>query len=239
MFHVRRFLDLDRRFVKKIPDEPVRASMSCYLHLILVICLTGVAAYQVAFRIQDRQLHRICWRLTQPVVDDRAIRRVCSGIEHRLDLAIIVAFLRRIGRRDRPGIDVGDEIRIFRRTAIAMVNPPAVGWPRLVEVDGFACQVVLHLVQRRDIIEHPEGPAMGGNQQIRPLDHEVMNRCHRQVALEWLPVLSIVERDVQSGLAACVEQTFPVRILPDHPGEIVCRYAISDELPGLPVVRSL
>ena len=99
------------------------------------------------------------------------------------------------------------------------------------------------LLQRGDVVQDPEAPPVGGNHQIVEvlLDRDVVDRRMRQVALERLPQLAIIERDVERVLGAQVEEPAPNRIFLDPVGiaERRLRNPRHDQLPGLAVVGRL
>ena len=48
-----------------------------------------------------------------------------------------------------------------------------------VQVDSLAANLVIELPKRRDVVENPKGPAMGGQDQIVVLNHQVVSdRSH-------------------------------------------------------------
>ena len=51
-----------------------------------------------------------------------------------------------------------------------------------------------HLAQRTDIIEHPERTAVRGDDQVLIVNHQVAHRGMRQIELQRLPVIAVVER---------------------------------------------
>ena len=57
----------------------------------------------------------------------------------------------------------------------------------------------IELTQQRLVVENPEAAAMRGCHQIAFLDHQVVHGNHRKADLKWLPVRSVVERNIDSG----------------------------------------
>jgi hypothetical protein len=82
------------------------------------------------------------------------------------------------------------------------------------------------LPEHREIVEDPEGPAVGRGHQVSLLDRQIVHRHRRQILLEPLPVTAIVEGDPHPSLGAGVQQPLPNRVFPDHPGELGSRIPV-------------
>src|SRR6266581_4090958 len=67
---------------------------------------------------------------------------------------------------------------------------------RLEQVQRLLRELRLHLVQRREIVEHPERAALRRHDEVIVFDGEISDRHERQVQLEALPVRAIIEADV-------------------------------------------
>ena len=104
------------------------------------------------------------------------------------------------------------------------------------------------LAQGREVVQDPEGPALGGDHQIRALHLQVRDGHGGQVQLQGLPVLPVVEGDEKAALRACVEQAAADRVLAQHPHEGIRRQAlhgliqpplhVEDDLPGIKQVSA-
>src|SRR5262249_41059037 len=72
-------------------------------------------------------------------------------------------------------------------------------------------------------------------------DHHPVNRRARHVALQWLPVLAVVERQVQTVLSANIEQTRTYWIFSNamRVTQHAARNAVRDCLPRLAVILRL
>ena len=64
---------------------------------------------------------------------------------------------------------------------------------------------VIQLAQWRDIVQHPERATVRGGDQVAAVDREVADRRHRQVELQRLPVVAVVERHVDARLGTGVQ----------------------------------
>ena len=87
-------------------------------------------------------------------------------------------------------------IRVVARGAKRCVGLPSAGGQR---------------AQRREVVQDPDRAAVRAGDQVGPLDQQVVDRRDRQVELEALPVRAVVERDVEAGLGAGVEQPLAAR----------------------------
>ena len=75
--------------------------------------------------------------------------------------------------------------------------------------------------------------------QVVVLDDEIVNRHHREIALQRLPRVAVIERHVDAELAARIEEAAPRRVLPDNANEVARRNSSCYQAPGLAVVRGL
>ena len=101
----------------------------------------------------------------------------------------------------------------------------------IVARDGVA-----QLSEGADVVNHPEPAAVRRNYQIVAVDLEVAHRRHRQVELERLPVVSIIERDVHSTLGAGDQKPAAPWILLHRVHVHAGRQTLCDLLPGLAYV---
>src|SRR5579864_1709279 len=77
---------------------------------------------------------------------------------------------------------------------------------------------------------------MSGYDEIVPVNGNVGNGCYREIQLQGLPMIPVIEGDVNAEFGTRVEQALLCRILSDGMYERRGRDAASDELPGFPVV---
>ena len=92
------------------------------------------------------------------------------------------------------------------------------------------------LVQRRQVVENPERPALRGDHQILVRDLDIGNGRHGQVQLEGLPVAAVIERNVHAEFGSGVEQAGAVGIFAHHAGGLVggdAVRAVGEPGPGL------
>ena len=88
------------------------------------------------------------------------------------------------------------------------------------------------LSQRRDVIEHPKRTAMGCNNEIVLLDHQIVDGRDRQIQLERLPVCAVIERNKHAQLGAGVKQAGFFRIFAHGVHISAVRNAVCDRRPG-------
>ena len=69
----------------------------------------------------------------------------------------------------------------------------------------ITCQLWLVLLERREIIQYPEGATVGRRQKITALNEKVIYRRDGQVSLQRLPVCAIVPGEENSPLRAGLE----------------------------------
>ena len=114
----------------------------------------------------------------------------------------IVVQVRAIGRVEAVGGIIGTSQ--FRRESAETVSRPR----REEERTGVG-DLRRHLTERRDVIEDPKSPAVSGQHKIvKMLLHgNAVHRHMRQIVLEALPMLAIVEGDVQSIFGAEIKQS--------------------------------
>ena len=128
-------------------------------------------------------------------------------------------------------------------TATAKPTAPsnAVRGARVEQVQLRLGDIRVHLLERRQIVQNPEGATLGRGHEIvvLRLDLEVGNRCQRHVELQRLPVITIVPRDVESGFRPRVQQPAADVVLPHDPDVRLRRDALDNVLPTLAVVVGL
>ncbi len=174
----------------------------------------------------------------EPVVDDGTFWRVLAGVEEGNDvLAVLVRLL-------VAGTHHAAEAPVRLVTKWRGISRPALvaesfDVARLEDSRRLLREIGVHLIQRRDVIQHPERATVGSGDQVGALHDQIVNRADRQVALERLPVLAVVERDVDTLLGPGVEQPLLVGIFADGPGEVVLRNPVRDLRPRLAVVVGL
>ena len=70
--------------------------------------------------------------------------------------------------------------------------------------------------QRRHLIHHPESAAMRSDGQIVTVNQDVANRSNRHVVLQRLPVVAVVERDIDAQFGGGVQQPLRFRVFLDR-----------------------
>src|SRR5262249_59559419 len=74
----------------------------------------------------------------------------------------------------------------------------------------------LELPQGSDVVENPEGTAMGGHDQVVTVDGEIAHRGVRQIQLQRLPGISVAEGHKNRSFGTGKQQSVAKRILADH-----------------------
>src|SRR5436309_14706322 len=102
-----------------------------------------------------------------------------------------------------------------------------------------AGQLGAALLQRSNVVEHEQAPAMSGHNQIMALFHEldVINRRSREVALDLNPVRAVVTGVVKTGISAGRQEPLMIGIFAHYPYRVVLRQALHDR--GLFVLDDL
>ena len=139
---------------------------------------TRVAPYQFSPGIVNFERQVFRGRL-QVVVDHRPIRRVLRG-------------------------------RLFRRKRRAekniVVNANSRG--RLIQPYVCALGLAGDLPQRRDVVENPESAPVRRDEQVVTMNGDVADGSNRQIQLQRLPVIAIVEGNIDAQLRPGKKQPF-------------------------------
>ncbi len=134
------------------------------------------SAHEILSRVKNLELNFI-GRGFQNIIDHRTARRVFGRW-----------LLGRDGRaRERVVID-------------------AVGRGGMVEPERLRFCRVGRLPQRRDIIQNPKGASVRGHYEIILMNGEIANGGDRQIKLQRLPMIAVVERNVSSEFGSGEEQ---------------------------------
>ena len=159
-----------------------------------------------------------------------------------------VVVLLAIGRRLPSGLRRGDRLRVTasrggarRRVARALHRPrpsclsrpvpPSTQSPLPIGVvrrtrTGRLRHAGRDLPQRRDVVQDPERAPHRRRDEIAVVDLEVGDRRRRQILLQRLPVLALVERHVRALQRAGVEQSFLLGILAHDVHRLIRRDAV-------------
>ena len=137
----------------------------------------------------------------------------------------------RAGRRIRAERGVGG-----RRRVLVLAAAHADRGRGREEVRVGVRDARVDLAQRRHVVEHPDRAALRRGDEVVAVDEQVAHPRDRQVALQRLPRVAVVERDVDAGVGAGVEQAFLDGIGADDGDEMAVRQSIRDLRPGLAVV---
>jgi len=77
--------------------------------------------------------------------------------------------------------------------SVVVVALDAEGRGRLEKMSLVGAGEGRHLAQRSDVIQNPEGAAVGGDDEVVVVNPEIAHGSVRQIELERLPVVAIVE----------------------------------------------
>ena len=128
---------------------------------------------------------------------------------------------------------LGFRLVLLRRRAVVGVGRQQHRFARLEQEGVRGGDVVVDLPERADVVQDPDAAAVRADDQIVAVNREVAHGRGRQVQLQRLPVVAVVERDEDAELGAGVEQTAPLRILFDRLQVDAGRKTARDLLPRL------
>ena len=73
--------------------------------------------------------------------------------------------------------------------------------------------LLVHLAQRRDVVENPERAAVGGDNQVVAMNRQIAHGSVRQIQLQRLPGIGVIKGNVDRGFRAGKKQALPARDL--------------------------
>src|ERR1044071_7559522 len=82
-------------------------------------------------------------------------------------------------------------------------------------------EVVRPLLERREVVDHPERAALRRGDEIVVAHGEIGDRHDRQIELQRLPVRAVVERDVHPALGAGEEESLAFFVGADNTREVI------------------
>ena len=126
---------------------------------------------------------------------------IAAGIQNfegHLVRCIIDRFIDRI-------INNGTVRRIFCLLAIPGTAIQTVRVAGLKQMHGLRFDLLIELVQRRDVIQNPEGPPLGGCDQIIVMHPQIRDRNLGKVQLQWLPLAAVIEGNVHARFGSGVQ----------------------------------
>src|SRR5207253_9016655 len=94
------------------------------------------------------------------------------------------------------------------------------------------------LAQRGDVVEDPEAASMGTGNEVGAVNGEIADRSRRQIQLQRLPVVAIVERNIDGMLGAGEEQAAAHGIFAYSVDGGIVGNAGSNLLPALAAIAS-
>src|SRR5467141_3079378 len=142
-----------------------------------------ILPHELIVCVENLECHRLFREAREVIIDDGAIGRIFAGGKFR--------------RQWRIGVSVPTETNRFLRCE---------------EMHTFFRDVGVQLPQRRDIIQNPERAAVRGDNKIVAMNREIAHRSVRQIQLQRLPIVSIVEGNVHGAFRSGEEQTLARRI---------------------------
>ena len=160
------------------------------------------AAHHGPVAVEYLQHHRVAGIARQEELDDCARRRIGSE--------------RLIGRQRRVG------------PGTALHAPGR----RRAEQYDIAQRRAAELPQSGDVVEDPDRASVRGDDQIVLVDPDIAHRGVRQVQLQRLPVLTVIERCPHGFLGRREQQALALWILADGIHGGIRRQACGDGLPG-------
>ncbi len=170
----------------------------------------GVGAHELIGFVEDLE-HDVLRVRLEPVVDGGAFRGILA---HRL-----------LRRNRRIGV---------LRAADA---------PRLLRLEKHArgCgRAIADLTQVRDVVEDPEGAAMRADHDVVFVNHEIADGGRRHVGAQRMPVVAVVDGEINGPFRTRIQQAFALGILAHGVHGLVRGDAVDDEFPCEPaVVRAI
>src|SRR5690349_8592873 len=95
------------------------------------------------------------------------------------------------------------------------------------------------MTEWRDVGQNPEGAAVGRDNEIVVLDHQIVNRRARKIELQTLPVLAVVERDEDASFGSREEKPALGGVFPHGMDDSARGQGPVKARPGLATVRRL
>ena len=108
---------------------------------------------------------------------------------------------------------------------------------RLIKNDVCRGGLRVELTERRQIVQHPERTPVRRDHEIVIFNDKIMNRCYRQIQLQWLPMGAIIERNNNAELGSGVKQTFALGIFAHGVHIRAIGYSTRNCAPGFSEVR--
>ena len=168
----------------------------------------GKFANELAARVENFKSDRSrSGAVRQIVIDDYAIGRIgASGF---------------VGRKRRVGVGVA-------------LDAEGGGWSE--EMSRGCAGESRHFAQRGDVIQNPERAAVRGDDEVVVVNPEIAHGGVRQIQLQGLPVVAVVERDPDRIFRAGKQQAFAHGIFAHRVHRAEVGQAGGDQLPGLAAV---
>jgi hypothetical protein len=111
---------------------------------------------------------------------------------------------------------------------------------RMEQVRALLHGVLVPLAERRDVVQDPEGAAVGGHDEIVAVNHQIADGGDGQIILQWMPGRAVVKGHEDADFGAGEEQAFAHGIFADCVDVSVFRQARDDFFPGLAgIVRAV
>src|SRR5882762_160571 len=168
------------------------------------------------------------------VVTAKAPNQFASGIKnlqrHKFRPVLQHIVENRTIRRVLPHGRLGRQRSVWVRTALN-----ARGGLRLEEL-GLGSVAFVNLAQWSDVIQNPERPPMGPENNVIAVDDEIAHGSVRQVELQRVPVAPVIERHPHGTFRAGKEQAGQFRVFANRVHGGVIRDALGNLLPGPPAV---
>ncbi len=123
--------------------------------------------------------------------------------------------------------------------ATSTTGPHQDGRLRREQVHGLVPEVLGGLADDREIVEDPEAAPLRRGDEVVLADGQVGDWHGRQVQVERLPVVAVVEGDEHAALGAGIQQSPPLGILAHDAYEVVLRQIVVDLVPVIAVIRHL
>src|SRR6266436_4622257 len=193
-------------------------------------------------------------RTTRPSGSSSAFSSRRSTLQHAHDFVACVAdrdggplLLAQLGLEievDRRTVQrIATRSRVIRNTSRLRYRPEAISVTRGEQVRTRRQHFRGQLLEWSNVVQNPESPAVSSQGQIVKalLHRDPIDRRVRQAALKRLPILSIVERNVERIFRTQIQQSFAHGIFPDamRITQHTARNSARNRCPRLAVIRRL
>src|SRR6185503_7755373 len=166
-------------------------------------------AYDPSCRVDDLEQDRRRGLPLEVIIDDRSIRRILAGW--------LLRRKRRVGMK-------------------ASFNASRTLWSEKDRFGGRRSR--RDLSERRDVIEYPERSSVCADNNVVIFHNKIADRRRRHVQSQRLPILTVVDREINGLFRSGKKQTFSNRVFANCINDAAFRYAAGYPFPGAAAIVS-